>query len=189
MDYCFNEAVAKYVEHNKELPSCLTNGLNKLLEKLKNSGNPIVNCTWRKDPNQPWPFVYKQKFDLVEEAAIGESTTAERIYLVTLWRKTYEYKFDEDKPKTVMKASNPRTVLTSSVLMHELIHCVKKHYPKCFKRLEEAEEEGTTEDGVVKIYTEDNCGTPYKDIYGWDFKCTYENVCECDCSDKKSNFF
>lgn len=190
MDTCFNEAVAKYVEHNKELPSCLTNGLNKLLEKLKKPGTPILNCTWYIDPNVPWPFVYRQKhFDLLEAEAGGMSTTAEHIYLITLWQKTYEYKFDEEKSKTVIKASNPRTVLTSSILMHELIHCVKKHYPECFKILDEPEEEGTTEDGEVKIYGEENCGTYYKDYKGWDYKCTYETVCECDCSDEKSKFF
>lgn len=180
MEKCFYEAKTYYDANKKKLPACLWMGLDRLFDELNKPGRPLLHCAWYKYPDVPWRYVYKQEFNLVEAEANGMAPSKQYIYLINVWKNTYEY---------TVNGKVQRTVKTSSILMHELIHCVKKHYPDCFRELTLPKEEGTTEGGEIFIYGKSNCGTSYRDINGWSSDCTYENVCECkkDCPDKDGN--
>jgi len=192
-DNRFNEAIKTYQTRKKVLPSCIQDGMDKLIRSIENGealkmywylanqyqmDNKLTNARY-----EAWDVVKTYNFQRgwhQEKGMVPNSK--DTFYIFTLYLPSYKY-YPKDKNKPY------RNVLASATFFHELVHLIKFRYPKCFKKLGVEDEEGSTEDAQVKVFTWSLSPTTYKDYYGYETECTYDIVCvdgECvpDCPKK-----
>lgn len=156
---------------SNRFPSCLREALIRLQGELCN-GNKTITIKWALDGSS-WFNVHLQKYF---GQLHGSNPNSREINLYDIYKTRF-------LDNGLCKIQKPGRSMTSAVMFHEFIHCVKKNYPDCFQKLSRDMDELSTQCCEIALFGFENGTSHYLEktsksvpTKGW---CNFQNVCGC----------